>query len=198
MYEAWKKDRSSVHSSWAAYFSAVEAGLPPHLAHNVPHNLGFDHNVKVPLSALSSSSFSSIPRSVSADVAPSTVSAVAIKDSIRMFNLARAFQRNGHHMATLDPLNRSKEEKIQPKFVPRDLDPEYWGFREEDLDRPVFIEGNPPVLSLEGRTYVTTREAVSELRRVYCGNIGVEFTHLKVLSLFSIFFAVFFKFHFLF
>jgi len=37
MYDAWRKDPSSVHVSWSAYFKNIENGLAPGAAFQLPH-----------------------------------------------------------------------------------------------------------------------------------------------------------------
>ncbi len=90
----------------------------------------------------------------------------ATLDSIRALMMIRAYRIRGHLDADLDPL--SLEEKT---FHP-ELEPETYGFTEEDLDRPIFIDN---VLGLEAGTI---REMIAILRRTYCSTIGVEFMHI--------------------
>jgi 2-oxoglutarate dehydrogenase E1 component len=90
----------------------------------------------------------------------------AIQDSIRAQMLIRADRVMGHLAADLDPLNLT-ERKIH-----KELRPETYGFTEADLDRPIFID---KVLGLE---MATVREILKILRRTYCRQIGVEFTHI--------------------
>ena len=90
----------------------------------------------------------------------------ATLDSIRALMMIRAYRIRGHLDADLDPL--SLEEKT---FHP-ELEPETYGFTEQDLDRPIFID---KVLGLE---VATIREMIAILRRTYCSTIGVEFMHI--------------------
>lgn len=91
----------------------------------------------------------------------------ATMDSIRALMLIRAYRVRGHLHATLDPLGLEK----RPPHA--ELDPATYGFNEDDLDRPIFINY---VLGLES---ATLREIVSMLNATYCGNIGVEFMHIQ-------------------
>jgi 2-oxoglutarate dehydrogenase E1 component len=81
--------------------------------------------------------------------------------------LIRTYRVRGHLAANLDPLGLTKRE------LPADLTPEYHGFSETDLDRPIHIAG---VLGLET---ATVRELVEILRANYCGNVGVEYMHIN-------------------
>jgi 2-oxoglutarate dehydrogenase E1 component len=86
--------------------------------------------------------------------------------SIRAFQLIRAYRMIGHLEARLDPLGLEKR-----KPMPQ-LQPSFYGFQNEELDRPVFIDG---IMGLET---VTPRTLVDILRRTYCGTIGYEYMHI--------------------
>src|SRR5262249_38062443 len=90
----------------------------------------------------------------------------AARESIRAVQLVRAYRVIGHLAPDLDPLN------LAPKASLPQLDPGFYGFRDGDLDRPVYING---VLGLET---ATPRQIVGLLKRTYCGRIGYEFTHI--------------------
>jgi 2-oxoglutarate dehydrogenase E1 component len=81
--------------------------------------------------------------------------------------MVRAYRVIGHLAADLDPLH------LNPKPHLAQLDPNFYGFHESDLDRPIFIDG---VLGLET---ATPRQMVSILQRTYCGRIGYEFMHIN-------------------
>ncbi len=91
----------------------------------------------------------------------------AAQDSISALMLIRTYRVRGHLAANLDPLGLTKP------AVPADLTPDYHGFKETDLDRPVHLGG---ALGLETGTI---REIVSILRANYCGNVGVEYMHIN-------------------
>ena len=90
----------------------------------------------------------------------------ATQDSIRALMLIRAYRAMGHLVADLDPLGLTERKKH------RELRPDFYGFTEADIDRPIFID---KVLGLET---ATIREIVKILRRTYCRHIGVEFMHI--------------------
>jgi len=92
---------------------------------------------------------------------------LAAQESIRAIQLVRAYRVIGHFEAELDPLN------LTPKQPHPQLDPAFYGFHAEDLDRPIFIDG---VLGLES---ATPRRMVDILKRTYCGRIGYEFMHIN-------------------
>ena len=90
----------------------------------------------------------------------------ATQDSIRALMLIRAYRVIGHLAADLDPLG------LADRRVHRELMPESYGFTEADLDRPIFIDR---VMGLET---ATMRQILAILRRTYCRQIGVQFTHI--------------------
>src|SRR4051812_3467227 len=91
----------------------------------------------------------------------------AARDSIRAMMLIRTYRVRGHLAADLDPLHLVHRE------LPADLTPEYHGFTEADLDRPIYIGG---ALHLE---WATIRELVEVLRANYCGKVGLEYMYIK-------------------
>ncbi|GAA0870241.1 2-oxoglutarate dehydrogenase E1 component [Brevundimonas basaltis] len=100
-----------------------------------------------------------------ADVSAEAIRAAA-HDSIRALMLIRSYRVRGHLQATLDPLGIE-----QPTENP-ELTPEFYGFSEADMDRPIFLDG---VLGIETGTI---REVLALLKRTYCGNIGIQFMHI--------------------
>src|SRR5438067_1400653 len=91
----------------------------------------------------------------------------AAEDSIRAQMLIRTYRVRGHLAADLDPLHLTRRE------VPADLTAEYHGFRDDDLDRPIWLCG---ALGFE---QATVREIVKVLQRNYCGHIGLEYMHIN-------------------
>jgi len=90
----------------------------------------------------------------------------AIDESNRAMMLIRTYRVRGHLAADLDPLGLYKRE------LPADLTPEYHGFGEADLDRPVYLGGTL------GLQQASVREIVQILRRNYCGHVGLEYMHI--------------------
>ena len=92
---------------------------------------------------------------------------LASQESIRAIQLVRAYRVIGHLEADLDPL------KLTPRQPHPQLDPTFYGFHAEDMDRPIFIDG---VMGLES---ATPRRMTEILKRTYCGRIGYEFMHIS-------------------
>src|SRR5690348_10941149 len=91
----------------------------------------------------------------------------AAEDSIRAMMLIRTYRVRGHLAADLDPLH------LTHRDVPADLTPEYHGFTNADLDRPIYICG------VLGFQTATVREIVRILQANYCGHVGLEYMHIN-------------------
>ena len=87
--------------------------------------------------------------------------------SLRALMLIRSYRVRGHLEARLDPLG------LQIPRPHAELDPRSYGFTDNDLDKPIFID------NVLGRETATLREIQTILRETYCGSIGVEFMHIQ-------------------
>ena len=87
--------------------------------------------------------------------------------SLRALMLIRSYRVRGHLEARLDPLG------LQIPRPHAELDPRSYGFTDNDLDKPIFID------NVLGRETATLREIQTILRETYCGHIGVEFMHIQ-------------------
>ena len=94
----------------------------------------------------------------------------AADDSIRAMMLIRTYRVRGHLAARLDPLGLHHSE------LPADLTPEYHGFTDADLDRPIYLAG------ALGFTTASVRQIVQALQSTYCGHIGFEYMHINDLD----------------
>ncbi|WBU60941.1 2-oxoglutarate dehydrogenase E1 component [Paracoccus albus] len=91
----------------------------------------------------------------------------AVLDSIRALMLIRAYRIRGHLHAELDPLGLRE--------VPDhgELQPETYGFKAGDMDRPIFIDN---VLGLE----VASMRQINEImKRTYCGTFALQYMHIS-------------------
>ncbi|WP_116085943.1 2-oxoglutarate dehydrogenase E1 component [Tropicimonas sp. IMCC34011] len=91
----------------------------------------------------------------------------AVLDSIRALMIIRAYRIRGHLVADLDPLG------MRSQTPHPELDPKSYGFRDEDMDRPIFID---KVLGLE---VATMREILEIVRRTYCGTFALQYMHIS-------------------
>jgi 2-oxoglutarate dehydrogenase E1 component len=94
-------------------------------------------------------------------------SAARLQD--RLAQLVRAYRVRGHLAAKLDPLGL-------PRDVPAELDPAWYGIRDEDLERRCSSIGigGPNAQSLD--------RLIGRLRNTYCRSIAVQFMHIDELE----------------
>jgi len=88
----------------------------------------------------------------------------------RVDQLIRAYRVRGHLVAKVDPLGRER-----PR--PKELDLDFYGFTERDLDRVFSTRTIYPHHSL------TLREIISHMENTYCRSIGVQFMHIDDLKI---------------
>ncbi len=87
----------------------------------------------------------------------------------RLDQLVRAFRVRGHMVAAIDPLG-------MPRPHQPELDPEYYGFTEADMDRPF------STATIRGSGVLTLRRILERLRNTYCRSIAVQFMHIDEFS----------------
>jgi len=91
----------------------------------------------------------------------------AVLDSVRALMIIRAYRIRGHLVADLDPLGM-RDATPHPE-----LDPASYGFKPEDMDRPIFIDN---VLGLE---VATMTEIMAIVKRTYCGTFALQYMHIS-------------------
>jgi 2-oxoglutarate dehydrogenase E1 component len=98
---------------------------------------------------------------------PVATSATAVEKIVGAAALADAIREYGHLSASIDPLGSTL-----PSLP--DLDPETHGITETDLESlPPVVVGGPAAVSAG-----TAREAIANLREIYCGPAGFDFDHV--------------------
>ncbi|MBP6951114.1 MAG: 2-oxoglutarate dehydrogenase E1 component [Alphaproteobacteria bacterium] len=157
-YASYLADPNSVSFEWRQYF----ASLGDQEADILKDFLGPSWGAP----SYSQDKTAPSPHLAGEEVSPEAVKG-AILDSIRAIMLIRAYRARGHMIANLDPLNLIKKEYYA------ELDPQTYGFKEEDYDRPIFI------YDVLGLPYATLHEIIDRLRKTYCGTVGIEFLHVQ-------------------
>ncbi len=182
LHEKWAADPASVSAEWRAFFDQLRDNAESVKASGAAGSWGrsvttepteatgvFDGrwpapkpDPKKPAAAAAAPAVAPAP---DAALLAETVRAAA-HDSIRALMLIRSYRVRGHLQANLDPLGIE-----QPTSNP-ELTPEFYGFSEADLDRPIYLDG---VLGLQTGTI---REVLALLKRTYCGTLGIQFMHI--------------------
>jgi 2-oxoglutarate dehydrogenase E1 component len=100
-------------------------------------------------------------------------------DNMRLAWMIRAYEKEGHHLCSLDPLNLFHADLNSN--VPDSLNPAAFGFTESDLDRTfIFTPGNSWLKLLQATKPTETvqlklRDIISHLNAAYCSRIGFEY-----------------------
>lgn len=91
----------------------------------------------------------------------------AALDSLRAVMLIKAYRTHGHYKATLDPLG------LNPPQGHVELDPGFYGFTADDLQRPIHLGG------LLGFDQASLSQIIAQCEAIYCGTVGVEFSGVQ-------------------
>ncbi|KPA80900.1 putative mitochondrial 2-oxoglutarate dehydrogenase E1 component [Leptomonas pyrrhocoris] len=96
-------------------------------------------------------------------------------DNMRLSWMIRIYERFGHHIANVDPINGYRADNHV--LGSRTLAAEEFGFTEEDLEQAfnVTFGATHEATFVSGGTSMKLGEIVDQLRRLYCGPIGFEF-----------------------
>lgn len=106
--------------------------------------------------------------------------------------MIRAYQVSGHFAANLDPLGLYNKDafpfrptNLDKDGYPEELGAAFHGFNESDLDRQLNFKGTSTggnkgfLEELAGAPQkLTLRQILDQLRKTYCGGLGVEYMHI--------------------
>jgi 2-oxoglutarate dehydrogenase E1 component len=139
LYRRYRADPQSVEPDWQDYFEgAGDHGLRPELG---AHQLAAERDRRADRRARPDADGGRVPsrqgREAGGERLPRNCPRrrndrqCGTRFDPRMM-LIRTYRVRGHLLADLDPLGLSRQE------MPADLTPEYYGFTDADLDRPIF------------------------------------------------------------
>ena len=171
LYTRYMDDPNSVDASWVSFFSGLEDDGKSVLddlrgaswASSDTGVIGHDSGVaEMAVSGAPASVARTLGKAFGADAVRQ-----ATKDSIGALMMIRVYRVRGHLIANFDPLGLGGNVR-HPELLPK-----AYGFTEDDMERPIFINN---VLGLET---ATPRQIQQILRETYCGSIGIEFMHIQ-------------------
>ncbi len=169
LYAQYLANPASVDPEWQTYFASLgEQSLTPTQLGRGPA-WRRDQKPSRPKDDLTSAlaGEAAVPvKAKGASPATAENARAVAQDSIRAVQMVSAYRTIGHFEADLDPL------KLSPRPPLPQLDPNFYGFDDAEMDKPIFIDG---VLGLET---ASPRQIVDLLKRTYCGPIGYEFMHI--------------------
>ena len=148
-YERWRHNPASVETNWSAFFEGFELGSSP-------------AGKKGAAVLLAQTAPEEGPETTEAALAAGG----ELPLQSRVEGLVYAYRTLGHTIARIDPLSDTRPE--QPLLNLREL-----GFSEKDLDLVVASK------FFRGGQRMRLREMIDELRKIYCGTVGVEFMHIQ-------------------
>jgi 2-oxoglutarate dehydrogenase E1 component len=191
MYDQWKEDPTSVHSSWKAYFQNIDEEVAE--PYQAPPSIG-----KTEGSASESSDIQAIIEALKksglmkgASVSETTQGIdyqKAQHDSFKVMALIRSFMAHGHLKSDIDPLELDTvyaemdlgAKYAHPSRILRGmLDYQFYGFEESDLDRQFFVDVPELGGILSKKKDWTLRELIKDLEEAYTKKIGVEYMHIS-------------------
>ncbi len=154
LYEAYLKNPESIDPEWRQYFDSMQMqGEHKDVAHS-------------PIQEAYRNVARNRAHHFVATAAPAA-DAVSHQKQTAVLQLINAHRFNGHRQSDLDPLRQYQRPNIP------ELDPEYHGLTEEDMDK-TFNTG-----SLFAPDEITLREIVHIIKKTYCGSIGAEYMHIN-------------------
>ncbi len=166
LFAQYLENPGSVDESWRQYFDGLHDESTD--ARHDAQGPSFSPRTTRIIGAVDPDAAARKPAAKGAGGAMATEDArAATLDSLRAIMLIRAYRIRGHLKAKLDPLG------LDAPTPHPELEPETYGFTDDDWDRPIFINY---VLGLET---TTLREIMDLLEATYCGSIGVEFMHIQ-------------------
>jgi 2-oxoglutarate dehydrogenase E1 component len=154
LYEQYLQRPESVEPSWRAYFDTLRAGAP----REQPH--------RAVIAALAA-------RARAPAAATGATAAVtgggASEQQAAVSRLMQLYSNRGHLIARIDPLGLLRRPR------PRQLDLDYLGLSEADLDTEFYTGSRNDWIPKRAKL----REILQRLERVYCGHIGAEFAQVS-------------------
>ncbi|PVU84748.1 hypothetical protein BB559_005143 [Furculomyces boomerangus] len=181
MYAAYLQDPQSVHVSWRSYFKNVDKGLSPGIAFTSPPNELLSGTAINPsmnaIEDLATHERTLNGRTGASSTHYETHGFGTVIDHLKVQLLVRAYEVRGHHLAKLDPLEITNAEIKD--FSAKELQLEYYGFTESDMSKKFNLgPGILPYFVEAGVTELTLKQIHDNLTNIFCGTLGVEFTHI--------------------
>ncbi|RYG59419.1 2-oxoglutarate dehydrogenase E1 component, partial [bacterium] len=169
IYADYERDPESVPASWRSYFDSLSTQI----------GQGENGATRVGPSFTPSSIFNPAGTSSSAakegkgsngiayGARRATIASEAKERQEAVTQLVRNYRVRGHLLADLDPLGFTPT-----PYIP-ELEPEFYGFTEADMDRVFACDK-----SFEKSGMLPLRELIARLKNTYSRTIGVQFTHI--------------------
>lgn len=168
MYKKYMHDPNSVPESWRLYFENKSAGSST--------------------GAISGGDVNQLADAIASRLGGSSVSSGSSQNAsevARVLNLVRSYQTVGHEQANTDPLKLMEtyghvmQIGKKKKMNKQRLDYRFHGFTDEHLDKEYYIDSNYHRGFLAVKKNWKLRDLIDNLKKAYCGSIGVEYMHIQ-------------------
>lgn len=169
MYQRWTEDRSSVHSSWDAYFT------------NLTNGYDSAHSFTTPSSIKSGTGINLTPQATTSG--SSSMNKLLVLE-IKLMNMLVKYRQRCHEIADVYPIPpellnlRYGKDQFRSDFKTVEDDPESYGFTEDELDIPIPYNQEQVGFASEKSTW-TVREAHQKMKDIYAGPITFEYIHIS-------------------
>ncbi|MEX2534316.1 MAG: 2-oxoglutarate dehydrogenase E1 component [Trueperaceae bacterium] len=164
MYASYLDDPASVSEEWRSYFASAGNGHTNGSGNGTVNGVGNGATTHFrPNPRFEAVSLFNAPASRPTEL-PANGDAAALQH--RVDKLVRNYRVRGHRLAKINPLGR--ENTTLPE-----LDPQYYGFTEDDMQRPVLADNMPGISTLG--------ELIEALKSTYTRSIGSQFMHIDNL-----------------
>jgi len=178
LYAQYLRNPSSVQSSWTNFFRDLSddeltllkelhgASWQPGDARSESRGFTVAPHIASAQAQPANVSYFPIAQDNQPDISSSSAQQAA-RDTLRALMLIRAYRIRGHFKADLDPLGM-REVPSHPE-----LDPAFWGFKADEYDRPILLDGTL------GYQTATLREILDRLNAIYCQKLGAEYMFIS-------------------
>jgi 2-oxoglutarate dehydrogenase E1 component len=150
LYSEYLRDPNGVSADWRAYFDS-QGGA------------GWSEPAATPIAPVAQ------PLHLQGETPKERAEASVADIQDRADQLIRGFRVRGHLIANIDPLGL-------PRPPHPELEPAYYGFGPDDLDRKVSAR------TFHGKGIETLRSVLDRMRNTYCRSIGAQYMHIDDLG----------------
>lgn len=170
LYEVYRQNPEKLQPSWKKYFELLDQdkNYTPEAISREVHGTTNRPGAGLGGSVSTSQTVNIIDQLYKGDVNA---------DVLRLSELAAAYRTYGHLLATIDPLELPKRPPFYKAQVPdihERLSPERFGLSASSLSATI------PKLDIPGHigSSSTVSECIEKFKKIYCGPIGFEFSHI--------------------
>ena len=171
IYQRYLEDSSSVDESWASVFVELNDGVAG--IHNDINKASWAKFTGKIIGQEGVEKDTGYYSKAQSDSSVSRHAVTAARDAVRARILIRSYRVRGHLNAQFDPLG------LEGGGDHKDLDYKTYGFTEEDLSRPIFLDR---YTSMAGKETATLHEILRTMKDAYCSSIGVEYMHIQEIE----------------